>query len=56
MPRQGFVLRSYAPGIHYKFKMVFGIPQYFDQAQLTSYSWDFLLTSFLVRKPGTQYS
>ena len=31
---------------YYKFKTVFGIPQYFNQTQLTSYSWHFVNNVF----------
>ena len=44
----GFLISSvgryqyFTSGIrYYKFKTVFGIPWYFDQTQLTSYSWHF---------------
>ena len=43
----------FTSGIQYcKFKMVFSIPWYFDQTQLTSYSW---LTMCLVSKHGRHY-
>ena len=42
---------------YYKFKTVSsGISQYFDQAQLTSYSQHFLLTMCLVSKHSRQYN
>ena len=30
---------------YYKFKTVFDIPRYFDQTQLTSYSWHFCINN-----------